>query len=131
MSNSYLTIPEVLAVGRLFGNDAPRSAVALRSAVGEPRQGAFGLRFHKTTLEQAAVLLRGIAKNHPFVDGNKRTALGSLVVFLRRNGFELIGSDDEIVDFVVGTADGSLDLEEVIKRLERHTVPFSPRDNAY
>ncbi|KAK0196818.1 hypothetical protein F5146DRAFT_17853 [Armillaria mellea] len=73
----------------------------------------------------AAGLAYGIVKNHPFMDGNKRTGFLLGHTYLRAQGFPGLVTQDEdvtrIVDLFVGVADGSVDLQELSKMLERHT----------
>jgi death-on-curing protein len=55
-----------------------------------------------------AAYLHGIAKNHPFIDGNKRTALAVLGLFLAMNGYEIVATDEALYKAVLGAAEGSL-----------------------
>ncbi len=59
--------------------------------------------------ELAAAYLFGIAKNHPFSDGNKRTAFVASYVFLRLHGYIVEATQGEIVEFVLGVASGEID----------------------
>ena len=54
----------------------------------------------------AAAYLFHIARNHPFIDGNKRTALACALVFLRLNGIRIVASEDELYELVIGTVEG-------------------------
>ena len=63
--------------------------------------------------ELAATYAFGIARNHPFVDGNKRTAAVVSETFLMLNGFELVATDAELVVAVVDLAAGELSEEEL------------------
>lgn len=70
---------------KLFGG-APgvRDLAALEAALARPMSGHY-----RDTVEQAAALLESLSQNHPFVDGNKRTAITVAAVFLRLNGYQL------------------------------------------
>jgi death on curing protein len=57
----------------------------------------------------AAAYLFGIAKNHPFSDGNKRTAFVAAYVFLRLHDLQVVATQGEIVEFVLGVASGEID----------------------
>jgi death on curing protein len=59
--------------------------------------------------ELAAAYLFGIAKNHPFSDGNKRTAFVAAYVFLRLHGWRVEATQGEIVEFVLSVASGEID----------------------
>lgn len=65
----------------------------------------------------------GLAKNHPFVDGNKRTALVALEAFLALNGFELDASDAECVMTILGLAAGELGEDDLASWIGQHTKP--------
>lgn len=85
-----------------------RDMALLTSALGRPQHRAAYESPDAATL--AASYAFAIARNHPFVDGNKRTALVALEVFLELNGFELHASDEECVLTMLALASG--DLEE-------------------
>jgi death-on-curing protein len=93
---------------RAFGGPAGlRDEGALESALGRPvnrwAYEAAGLP------ELAAAYAFGIARNHPFVDGNKRAALLSLVTFLGLNGIEFVADEAEAVVMIRGLAAGDID----------------------
>lgn len=69
-------------------------------------------------LERAAYLLRGIIQDHPFVDGNKRTAIEGTFLFLRLNGWTIRPSADELVTFALSAAQG-LDVMAIDAWLRR------------
>ena len=62
-------------------------------------------------------------KNHPFVDGNKRTGLVAMLAFLGLNGRRLEGPDDDLTDLVLGAAEGRVTKAEVAVFVRRHGVP--------
>jgi death on curing protein len=89
------------------GSDGVRDAGLLDSALARA-QHAF--RYGTSDLCRLAALYAiGIAKNHPFVDGNKRTAFLAATVFLERNGIAVAAEPGAAAVFMVGVADGSLD----------------------
>lgn len=65
----------------------------------------------------AAAYGYGLAKNHCFFDGNKRVAFMAMYTFLSMNGFEICATEPEVVDIMLGVADGSLSEEQLIVRL--------------
>jgi death on curing protein len=80
---------------------------------------------HATDLATlASAYAFGIAKNHPFIDGNKRAALVALYTFLALNGFELEAPEPEAVTVIVGTADGSLSEEVLASWIRTHLIPW-------
>lgn len=72
----------------------------------------------------AAAYAFGLAKNHPFVDGNKRTALVALETFLVLNGFELNASDGECVMAILRLAAGELNEAALAAWIRRSTTPL-------
>lgn len=88
---------------------------AVHSAIERARWGPFG--GDGDLAERAAMLIRGIAQDHPFADGNKRTAFEVAAVFLYRNGTSLEATADEVVAFMLAVASGEEDLETITRWL--------------
>jgi len=117
----YLRTEEVL---RLVAPDAIGSAIEVRdfgllhAAVNRPRATVFGQDAYPDLWTKAAALLHSIALNHPPVDGNKRLAWHTSVVFLALNGGDIAVDDDTAYDFVISVASGDLnDVEKIAERL--------------
>lgn len=98
----------------------------LLSALGRPVHGVGDQYLYKSIHEMAAALLQALATNHPFVAGNKRTALMAMEVFLHRNGHVLIASDDDKYEFVVDVVTHQLDFPEIVQWLQRHCHCIEP-----
>lgn len=118
MQPYFLTLDEVLAlhhdqIVRYGGAGGIRDLALLESAIGTPSVTYAGAFLHPTLPEMAAAYLFHIARNHPFVDGNKRTALMAALVFLWLNDQRIRASEDELVDLVVGVAAGKVSKPEV------------------
>lgn len=95
------------ALRRYGGSDGVRDPGLLESALARP-QHLF--RYGKPDLcDLAAAYAVGIAKNHPFIDGNKRTAYLAAAVFLERNGMRMVAPAAHAAVFVLGVAEGTLD----------------------
>jgi death-on-curing protein len=93
------------------GAEGVRDQGALESAMARPQNlVAYG---DPDVAALAAAYAFGIAKNHPFVDGNKRSALVALEAFLDMNGYELTANDVQCVLIILGIADGSLSESEL------------------
>jgi len=124
---SFLTLDEVLAmhadqIRRYGGRTGLRDLGLLQSAVGMPETTFGGEFLHGTVFEKAAAYLFHIARNHPFVDGNKRTALMCGLVFLGLNGWRLEADSEALYQLAYGVAGGSVDKAEVAVFLRQHSV---------
>ncbi|KQU85117.1 death-on-curing protein [Variovorax sp. Root318D1] len=95
----------------------------LASAMGRPQNRA--LYESPDAAALAASYAFGIARNHPFTDGNKRTAFVAMEVFLDLNGFELRASDHDCVFITLKLAEGQLDEEALAQWIRNHLVPRS------
>ena len=81
-----------------------------------------GEYLHSGTFEMAAANLFQLARNHPFVDGKKGTALMCTLLFLGLNGQRLRAEPDDLYSLVDGVAAGEVDKAEVSVFLRRHSV---------
>jgi death-on-curing protein len=121
----FLTLDEVLALHelqvRLFGGArGTRDMGLLESAIGNAESTFDGRFLHETLFEIAAAYAYGICRNHPFVDGNKRTAAATALTFLDLNGVELTASEDDLYDLFVGVAKGHVSKAAVTVFFEGH-----------
>ncbi|MGY1500429.1 type II toxin-antitoxin system death-on-curing family toxin [Streptomyces sp. QTS52] len=117
----YLTVQEVLDLAELACGEQTQVAVRdlglLSSAVHRPQSQMFGVEAYTDLFEKAAALLQSLAVNHPLVDGNKRMAWMSTVVFLDFNGTEMLDVDqDEAYKLVIEVAAGTLEDVALIAR---------------
>lgn len=78
----------------------------LASAVNTPFQTFMGNDLYPSIYDKAAQLCYGIANNHPFTDGNKRTALHSMYVYLIINGFDITATQQEVEKLIINVAAG-------------------------
>ncbi|MET7869293.1 type II toxin-antitoxin system death-on-curing family toxin [Streptomyces cyaneofuscatus] len=118
----YLTVQEVLDLAELACGGqqvAVRDLGLLSSAVHRPQSQMFGVEAYTDLFQKAAGLLQSLAVNHPLVDGNKRMAWMSTVVFLDINGADMVEVDqDEAYKLVIEVAMGSLeDVDQIARRL--------------
>lgn len=103
------------------GATGVRDAGLLDSALSRPQNlAAYGDPDHAGL---AAAYAYGIARNHPFVDGNKRTAFVAAELFLALNGFELTAEDTDCVLTMLALAAGELDEAAFAAWLRRHAQP--------
>lgn len=120
----FLSIKLVLAlhqdqINTFGGSSGIREIGLLDSALKMPPQTFGGELLHSTIYEQAAAYLFHISRNHPFIDGNKRTACDAMQTFLELNGYVLNLSDEEEIDLVLQVAQGNMSKEELSAFLSR------------
>ena len=110
------------ALERFGGSDGVRDSALLESAVAAPQASFGGKSPYRDLAEVATAYLYYLCRNHPFIDCNKRAALGSCIVFLRLNGVEPRPDGPEWEELVLAIAAGSLDREQATTRL-RELLP--------
>ena len=91
---------------------------SLEAAIERAGHGPFEGR--GSVLERAALMLRGICQDHPFADGNKRTALAAANMFLRRNGFRIDANAEAVRDFMLAVARIERDVDGILLWLARN-----------
>ena len=128
MRVEFLTLDEVLSlhadqIQRYGGSALVRDVGLLESALAMPAATLSGELLHASLEEQAAAYLFHLVRNHPFVDGNKRTGLMTMLAFLGLNGRWLEAPDDVLTNLVLGVAEGRITKSEVAVFVRRHTVP--------
>ena len=94
----------------------------LASAVNTPFQTFMGNDLYPSIYDKAAQLCYGIANNHPFTDGNKRTALHSMYVYLIINGFDITSLQQEVENMIIDIASGNMTNVELAQWLRENTV---------
>lgn len=100
--------------------DDIRDLSLLESAVNIPFQSCFGCELYPDVFSKAARLCYGITQNHPFFDGNKRTAVHSMIVYLKVNGIEVKYTDEEMEKIIIEVANDQLDDQGLCKWLRQH-----------
>ncbi len=110
-----------VAVEAFGGSEGVRDLESLRAAVARPWGSSFGQDHFPTPFDKAAALAESLIWRHPFVDGNKRTAMYAAVYLLEKLGFELEADQKELEDFAVRVAVGDLETEDVALWFEEHT----------
>ena len=107
------------AIATFGGSDGIRDMALLQSAVAAP-QATFGGRSPCTDLaEVAAAYLFYLCRNHPFIDGNKRAALGACIVFLRLNGIEPRPDRPDWEELTLALASGGFDRDQTTECLRK------------
>jgi death-on-curing protein len=125
---AFLGLDEVLAlhadqIDRYGGTHGLRDLGLLESALAAPRATFGGDFLHGTLPEMAAAYLYHLVRNHPFLDGNKRTGLAAAIAFLGTNDLWLEADPDSLVALVVGVAEGRVGKAEVAVYLKESSAP--------
>ena len=94
----------------------------LASAVNTPFQTFMGNDLYPSIYDKAAQLCYSIANNHPFTDGNKRTALHSMYVYLIINGFDITATQQDVENMIIDVAAGNMTNTELTQWLRENTV---------
>ena len=119
----YLTLVEVLAmhedqIARYGGAQGVRDFGLLEAALFRPQTG-----YYADVIEEAAALWESLSQNHPFVDGNKRTAFAAMYTFLKINGVEITAKSRVAETFVLGLyADHEFAFVRLKDWLRKHTA---------
>ena len=121
----YLDLDEVLRIHELAirqygGSPELRDLGGLESALATPKQTMFGEELYPDLASKAAILVQLLVKNHPFVDGNKRTGFFCLLRFLSVNGFALLATNDELYQFTMDIATSVLDKDAIGAWIRAH-----------
>lgn len=122
----YFSAEEILRlhfqiISDFDGSHGVRDENRVKSVVNAPRLEAFGQEQYQTIYEKAAVYIRNIIADHPFVDGNKRTGITVSGIFLMRNGHALTATQKELEDFAVQVATDNLTIAEIATWLKTHS----------
>lgn len=122
----YLSIDEVLAIHyemiRQFGGKEGISNFnLLHSAVERCKVTFDGKELYQTIFEKSAALVQSLIQNHPFADGNKRTAIVCCARFLFINSYKLQLPTGETYDFCLSIATASVSFEDILKWIETNS----------
>ena len=123
----FLSLSEALLIlqdqiRRYGGSYGVRDISLLNSALAMPLASFEGNLLHKTVFDQAAAYAFHICQNHPFIDGNKRTALACALVLLDLNGIELEDPHGELYSLMMGIASGKrtkAEASELFRKLSK------------
>lgn len=122
----FLGLDEVIEIHndqirRYGGHPGVRDIDLLKSAIAMPAAGLGGDFLHTDIYEMAAAYLFHIVRNHPFIDGNKRTGAVASVVFLMMNGFETDADEDNLEKIVLSVAEGKIDKATIAQFFRENT----------
>lgn len=122
----FLTLAEIIEIHKnqlsnYGGEEGIRDISLLSSAIAMPKSTFEGNYLHKDLFEIAAAYVYHISQNHPFVDGNKRTALVSGLIFLDFNNIYLDDPKEELYKMMMNTASGKMNknkIAEILRNLK-------------
>ena len=126
MSPLFLHLEEVLEIHedqtkRYGGTEGIRDLGLLQSALAMPQAGSSTEYYHTDLFEMAAAYLFHIVKNHPFVDGNKRTGVAAALVFLELNSMEVRSTNEALLETVLAAVEGTLQKSGIAEFFRKHS----------
>lgn len=121
-----ITLRQVLVLHELEiqnhgGSSGIRDTGMLKSAIGRPFATFGGEDLYPDINLKGAALIQSIVKNHPFIDGNKRTAFTSALIYFEMNSYLLKVDQGEVVDFMLRVANENLSVDEISSWLKKHS----------
>jgi len=120
----FLTLAEVIEIHadqihRYGGQAGLRDLGLLQSALAQPEASLGGAWLHNNLYEMAAAYAYHLCQNHPFIDGNKRTALASALVFLELNNLGVLDPKGRLKNAMFRMASGKMNREGFAKLLQK------------
>lgn len=120
-----LTLEQLLEIHALVveatgGSSGLRDLGRLEAAIATQTQNVFGEELYPQIADKSAAIIRGIIADHPFVDGNKRTAMLAGFTLLELNKVNFTMQPGEIEDFAVDIATKHTDVPQISSWLQRH-----------
>src|SRR3989344_2138548 len=122
----FLTVKDVLllhnlAIDESGGSHGLRSLALLESAVARPQASFGGEDLYTTIFLKAGALVHSLLRNHPFIDGNKRSSMYSAMTFLELNGYRFVAKQKEVVNFALKIENKRLSVEEIADWLKKNS----------
>lgn len=109
-----------VAIEAFGGLEGVRDLDSLGAAVARPWGSSFGRDHFPTPLDKATAIAESIIRRHPFVDGNKRTAMYAAAYLLETFGYQLEVEQGELEDFAVSVAESTVEFEGIAAWFEKH-----------
>ena len=110
--NEVEKIHDIL-IEKFGGGKGIRDKGLLESAINRPFQTFDGLDLYPDPVDKAAAIFESIITNHPFVDGNKRTAYVLMRLILKSNNLDIRSGQNEKYDFVIKSASGQVSFDQI------------------
>ncbi|PQO31507.1 type II toxin-antitoxin system death-on-curing family toxin [Blastopirellula marina] len=111
------------SIAKNGGDFGIRDPGLLESAVLTPQQKFSGNYLHTNIYQMAAAYLFHLCKNHPFVDGNKRVAAMTAIIFLDVNGIETTATNEQLYELVIRVASETIEKSEIAAFFQEHSKP--------
>jgi death-on-curing protein len=123
----YLLPEQVLFIhSRLIqstgGTHGVRDLSMLLSALGRPQATFDGNDLYSDVFSKAASLMDSLIRDHPFMDGNKRTGIAAAALFMQLNGYSLVVANEEMARFTLACAQSKVTLEEITTWLRKFCI---------
>ncbi len=123
---NYPTVEQALFIHyRLIeetgGSHGVRDISLLQSAITRPMACFDQTDLYPDIFTKAAALMHSLIKNHPFIDGNKRTAITTASIFLIRNGYQIRTANKELERFTLKVASTNTEIKEIAKWFKKHS----------
>jgi death-on-curing protein len=109
-----------ILIERFGGAKGIRDRGILESAIGRPSQTFDGKDLYPDPVDKASAIFESIVSNHPFVDGNKRTAYVLMRLILKNHKLDINAAENEKYDFVIKAAKGELTFDKIKNWIEEH-----------
>ncbi len=124
MKINFLLLHEIMKlhldqIETFGGTSGIRDLGILKSALHIPQSTYDGQCLHATIYEMAAAYLFHIVKNHPFIDGNKRTGTITMLVFLSINNYNFNSPNEDLIEIVLLVAQGKVSKPEIAVFIEK------------
>lgn len=111
-----------ISIEQYGGSKGVRDEGSLESAIERPYASFAGEELYTSLFQKAAAILESIVKNHPFVDGNKRTGFLVAAALLIHDDYELIASEEDAYNFVIEVASSHMDFDNIVEWIEQHSA---------
>lgn len=122
-----ISVTDALKIHQLLilnfgGSSGVRDMAGLEAAINRPLATFDSKELYPQPAEKAVAIIESIIINHPFVDGNKRTAYVLMRLLLLENGFDFSASSNEKYEFIINIASGNYKTEEIKKWITNHII---------
>jgi len=113
-----ISLDEVLKIHSILiekfgGSTGVRDKDLLNSSIHRPYSTFDSNDLYPSTIDKAAAIIESVVKNHPFIDGNKRTGYTLMRLILLSDGLDISASEDEKYKFVIGIAEGKMSFDDI------------------